>query len=188
MWFIIQRINLSGFDLNLLVALDALLQERSVTRAAARVGLSQPAMSNALARLRALLGDPLFHKRATNMVPTARALAPASPIRNSLAQLRAALREQPGFDPSSSRKVFIISATDYVGFLLFGSLLRDVASDGPQIQIKSSRPDQLFFIPEAALHESTVDAAIGIFPNPVPTSSEIRTQTLIEEENVCIAR
>lgn len=122
------------------------------------------------------------------MVPTARALALASPIRNSLAQLGATLREQRGFDPSSSRKVFTISVTDYIEFLLFGPLLRYVASDGPQIQIKSCRPDQLFFIPEAALREGAVDAAIGIFPNPVSTSSEIRTQTLIDEENVCIAR
>ena len=73
--------NLGGIDLNLLVALDALLSERSVTRAAQRVGLSQPGMSNALARLRRVFGDPLLVRRGAALVPTARAVALAGPVR-----------------------------------------------------------------------------------------------------------
>ena len=80
--------NLGGIDLNLLVALDALLSERSVTRAAQRVGLSQPGMSNALARLRRLFGDPLLVRRGAALVPTARAEALAGPVREALALIQ----------------------------------------------------------------------------------------------------
>ena len=72
--------NLSGLDLNLLVALDALLSERSVTRAAQRVGLSQPGMSNPLARLRRLLNDPLLVRQGATLVPTARAETLIGPV------------------------------------------------------------------------------------------------------------
>src|SRR5579859_6378180 len=84
---IIHSVNLSSIDLNLLVVFEAILDERSLTRAAARVGLSQPGMSNALARLRALLGDPLFMRSARGMAPTARALSLGGPVRAALTQL-----------------------------------------------------------------------------------------------------
>ena len=86
----IDHINLGRFDLNLLVALDALLTERSVTRAAARVGLGQSAMSHNLARLRTLFGDELPDpRRRTGMRPTPRALALVDPVRVALAQIEA---------------------------------------------------------------------------------------------------
>ena len=93
--------NLGGVDLNLLVALDALLSERSVTRAAHRVGLSQPGMSNALARLRRLLGDPLLVRRGAVLVPTARAEALAGPVREALELIRGAIDAPARFDPSA---------------------------------------------------------------------------------------
>src|SRR6185437_3973870 len=95
---------LGGIDLNLLVALDALLHERSVTRAAARVGLSQPGMSNALARLRRLLDDPLLVRRGSGLVPTARADALIGPVHEALELIRAALHTQATFDPASERR------------------------------------------------------------------------------------
>ena len=180
--------NLAGVDLNLLVAFDALMEERSVTRAAARVGLTQSAMSNALARLRVVLEDPLFKKKSKEMVPTARASQLAGPVRSSLAQLKAALTEPLGFDATNSTRTFTISTTDYVEFLLVGSLLRDVTSEGPAIQINAKRPDQLFLLPEEELRDGSIDAAIGFFPNPIVPRADIRMQTLFEEQNVCIAR
>jgi LysR family nod box-dependent transcriptional activator len=83
--------NLAGLDLNLLVALDALLSERSVTRAAQRVGLSQPGMSNALARLRGAFDDPLLVRQGAVLVPTSRAEALAGPVREALALIRGAI-------------------------------------------------------------------------------------------------
>ena len=84
--------NLGGLDLNLLVALDALLSERSVTRAAQRVGLSQPGMSNALGRLRRLFDDPLLVRQGATLVPTARAEALIGPVHEALELIRARAR------------------------------------------------------------------------------------------------
>ena len=104
--------NLGGLDLNLLVALDALFSERSVTRAAQRVGLSQPGMSNALGRLRRLLDDPLLVRRGATLVPTARAEALVGPVHEALELIRRALDVPAGFDP----------ATDHRSFRTFGKL------------------------------------------------------------------
>src|SRR5262245_35877768 len=99
---VIDHVNLSRVDLNLLVALDALLAERSVTRAAARVGLRQSAMSHNLARLRALFGDELLIRGADGMRATPRALALIDPVRIALAQITALVsRSFPGSTGSS---------------------------------------------------------------------------------------
>lgn len=180
--------NIANIDLNLLVTFDALMEERSVTRAAARIGLSQPAMSNSLARLRAALEDPLFVRRAGSMVPTPRARLLAGPVRTALAQLQTALSGRARFDPSISTKTFTISTTDYIEFVLLGPLLRHVLAHGPGIQLRMRRPDQLFLPPLAALRQGEVDAAIGFFPGPTTPQSAIRTQTLYEEQNICIVR
>ena len=90
---------LAGVDLNLLVALDALLAERSVTRAAERVGLSQPGMSNTLARLRKLFGDPLLVREGLTLVPTPRAESLRQPVADALSLIQHALDDRPGFDP-----------------------------------------------------------------------------------------
>src|SRR3954452_1974418 len=98
--------NLGGLDLNLLVALDALLSERSVTRAAQRVGLSQPGMSNALARLRRLLNDPLLVRQGATLVPTARAEALIGPVHEALELIRRTLDVPAGFDPQTDPRPF----------------------------------------------------------------------------------
>src|SRR4026207_1107217 len=97
----IDHANLSRLDLNLLVAFDALLTERSVTRAAARVGLGQSAMSHNLARLRILFGDQLLTRGADGMRPTPRALELADPVRVTLSQIQAAVLRRGGGDPST---------------------------------------------------------------------------------------
>ena len=100
----IDHANLSRLDLNLLVAFDALLTERSVTRAAARIGLGQSAMSHNLARLRTLFGDELLTRGAEGMRPTPRALALADPVRVTLAQIQAAVLQREAFDPSTAKR------------------------------------------------------------------------------------
>ena len=108
----IDHANLSRLDLNLLVAFDALLTERSVTRAAARIGLGQSAMSHNLARLRTLFGDELLTRGAEGMRPTPRALALADPVRVTLSQIQAAVLQREAFDPSTADRTFRIGLAE----------------------------------------------------------------------------
>src|SRR3954463_14918556 len=128
--------NLGGLDLNLLVALDALLTERSVTRAAHRVGLSQPGMSNALGRLRRLLDDPLLVRPGAALGPTARAEALIGRVHEALELIRSALEGQRSFDPATDRRSFRLSCSDYSVLMLIGPLVRAVAADAPGVLVE----------------------------------------------------
>jgi LysR family nod box-dependent transcriptional activator len=128
--------NLSGLDLNLLVALDALLSERSVTRAAQRVGLSQPGMSNALGRLRRLLNDPLLVRQGATLVPTARAEALVAPVHEALELIRGALDAPLRFDPATDRRSFRLSCSDYSVLMLIGPLVRALAAEAPEVVVE----------------------------------------------------
>jgi len=128
--------NLGGLDLNLLVALDALLSERSVTRAAQRVGLSQPGMSNALGRLRRLLNDPLLVRQGATLVPTARAEALVAPVHEALELIRGALDAPLRFDPATDRRSFRLSCSDYSVLMLIGPLVRALAAEAPAVVVE----------------------------------------------------
>ena len=128
--------SLAGVDLNLLVALDALLAERSVTRAAGRLGLSQPGMSNTLARLRKLFGDPLLVREGMALVPTPRAEALRQPVREALSLIQQALAGRPGFDPARDRATFTVSCSDYSLLMLIGPLVRRLAAAAPGLTIQ----------------------------------------------------
>src|SRR4249920_2403142 len=106
----ISHMNITGVNLNLLVALVALLEERSVTRAARRAGVTQPAMSNSLAQLRVLLNDPLFVRRSHGLTPTPRALALSEPLQQGLRLLGQVLEPQ-SFDPATAERHFVIEAS-----------------------------------------------------------------------------
>jgi LysR family nod box-dependent transcriptional activator len=123
-------------DLNLLVALDALLSERNVTRAAARVGLSQPGMSSALARLRKLFDDPLLVREGTQLVPTARAASLVRPMRDALDLIQHALDERVGFDPATDECTVRVSCSDYSVLMLIGPLVRRLAAEAPGVTIQ----------------------------------------------------
>ena len=127
---------LGGVDLNLLVALDALLRERSVTRAAAHVGLSQPGMSNALARLRRLFDDPLLVRRGATLVPTPRAQGLVAPIHDALELIRGAVRSPATFDPASDRRAFRLSCSDYSVLMMVGPLVQAVAKEAPGVSVE----------------------------------------------------
>src|SRR6185312_7908407 len=114
---------LATTDLNLLVAFDALVAEGNVTRAAERVGLTQPAMSHALGRLRKLFDDPLLVRTPQGMLPTARALALAVPIRRALGDIDGALRQQAAFDPRAATRIFTLSCVDFGSLVLVPPLL-----------------------------------------------------------------
>ncbi|HEY6493944.1 MAG TPA: LysR family transcriptional regulator [Trebonia sp.] len=144
-------------DLNLLVALDALLDERSVTRAADRLGLSQPGMSNTLARLRKLVGDPLLVREGLTLVPTPRAESLRQPVQEALGLIQAALDDRSGFDPAGDRATFTISCSDYSLLMLIGPLVRRLAAAAPglTIQVLPRAPD-----PVRLLRDGEVDFVI----------------------------
>jgi DNA-binding transcriptional LysR family regulator len=175
-------VELHDVDLNLLVTLDALLQTGSVTGAAARVGLSTPAMSHALARLRRQLGDPVLVRAGQGMVPTPRAEALREPVRELLAGVQAVLQPEPGFDPATADRELRVRASDYV-LSTFGSELdQRVSEAAPRLRLRFS--PNVSEDPEH-VREGVVDLAIGVFRDLPP---ECRIQTLFEERLVCVVR
>src|SRR3989440_5727714 len=146
--------SLSGVDLNLLVALDALLAERSVTRAADRVGLSQPGMSNALARLRRLFGDPLLVREGLALVPTPRAASLRQPVQEALSLIQQALDNRPGFDPAADHATFTVSCSDYSLLMLIGPLVRRLAAAAPGLPIQGlpRAADPVRLLPDGEAH------------------------------------
>ncbi|HEV3030869.1 MAG TPA: LysR family transcriptional regulator [Polyangia bacterium] len=128
--------NISGLNLNLLPVLDALLTERSVSRAGTRLGLSQPAVSNALAQLRELLHDPLFVRKSGGMAPTERALALAGPLRAALLALELGLEPSASFDPATTERDFTIVTNDFVAFAMLPGLLARLQREAPRVRLQ----------------------------------------------------
>jgi DNA-binding transcriptional LysR family regulator len=129
------EMNLSGVDLNLLPVLDALFAERHLTRAAHRVGLSQPAASHALGRLRTLFDDPLFIRARGGLVPTPRAEALREPVAAALATLRQALAPATRFDPATLRRAFRLGTSDYAELLFLSALASHVEREAPGVDL-----------------------------------------------------
>jgi DNA-binding transcriptional LysR family regulator len=178
--------NISGIDLNLLLAFEALIDERHVGRAARQVGLSQPAFSNAIARLRTRLGDPLFVRTAQGMMPTPRADQLAGPIRSALAQLRQTFEAPHSFDPLVSAHRFRIGLSDDVELRLVPLLARSMLSG--ELQMQTRRLDWLFTVPESELRNGTLDLAIGYFPDARQLAPGLVMESISEENNVVVAR
>jgi DNA-binding transcriptional LysR family regulator len=131
---------LEGFDLNLLLAFDVLLEERSVTRAARRLNVTQSAMSASLKRLREALGDPILLQHGKRMVPTPHALALAPEVAASIAALRRLIQPSSGFDPATSPRVFRIAASDYIATVALAPLLRELEREAPSLKLEISLP------------------------------------------------
>src|SRR5882757_4962466 len=124
--------NWGAFDLNLLVVFDAVMQERSVTRAGDRLGLSQPAISHALTRLRHMLKDDLFIRSPKGMVPTPRAEQLALPVRTALDGLQRSL-EPSQFDPASAQRSFRIAVDNYAALVLAAPLVTRISKAAPAV-------------------------------------------------------
>lgn len=122
-------------DIGLLIALDTLLEEESVTAAAQVLGISQPVKSAQLARLRSLFNDPLLTASGRKLVPTARALEIRQPLRVLLADLDLLVRESVQFDPASTDRVFRLIATDYTHAVLSAPLMQAVAQEAPMARV-----------------------------------------------------
>lgn len=184
----IDAMNIRAFDLNLLLAFEALMIERNVTRAARRSGLSQPAMSNALSRLRSALNDPLFVRTPAGMQPTPVAQSLMEPVRQALDGLRAALEERDTFDAATSQRTFHLLANDYVEITLLAPLLSELHAQASGLTLRVDRPRSLFQAPAPSSLADTYDLALGFFPAALPLDASLRSELLWEEQNVCLAR
>ena len=169
-------------DLNLLRALDALLQENSVTRAAERLGTSPAAASRTLARLRRAVGDPLLVRAGQGMVPTPRAMELRGEVSVLLRNCDNVLRPGAGFDAVHLQRTFTVQATDLLLVGLAGILTDRIRAEAPQVNVD--------FLPEAveggpALRQGWVDVELGVLGHLDP---EIRTQRLTRMTPVAVAR
>lgn len=174
--------SLAAVDLNLLVAFDALLAERNVTRAAAKIGLSQSAMSHALSRLRELFEDPLLVRTPRGMLPTARAEELTGPIRRALEEIERALRERPSFDPSAAERAFTIATSDYIELVLLPRLVGRISKEAPGVDLHvRPLPEDA----ERALAEGKIDLALVVVEVGGPS---IHKQRLFDERFVCAVR
>lgn len=176
--------DLHGIDLNLLVAFDALMAERSVTRAGTRIGRTQPAMSAALSRLRTLLRDELFVRSPAGLQPTPRALDLAEPIAHALREIQKTLEFTHEFDPSTSTISLTIGLSDHPTFVLLPRLVEILRNKAPGITLQvrnfTSRDDATVM-----LDDGKADLTIGVPPTP---TGRILSKHLFEERFVCIIR
>jgi len=173
---------LASIDLNLLVALDALLTEGNVTRAAARIGRTQSAMSHALARLRELFDDPLLIRTPQGMLPTPRAQQLIEPIRRSLGDIERAIAARPEFDPRVSRRRFTLVMSDYNELVVLPHLLARLSEEAPGIDLVVQ---SILNGAERALEAGEVDLAVVLAHKPLPG---IYRQPLFKDRFVCMVR
>ncbi len=171
------------YDLNLLAALDALLRETSVSAAARRLGIGQPAMSAALARLRVLFEDPLLVRTPRGMEPTARAKALAIPLRQALVELGALVAPPASFDPAVDRRIFRLSGGDYAGMTVLPALIADLQQTAPGMDIRF-RYIEKDAVP-LLLDRDELDLAMAVV-GTLP--SHFRSEPLIDETFVCAVR
>jgi DNA-binding transcriptional LysR family regulator len=150
--------NFNGFDLNLLRVFDALMRERSVTRAGDQIGLSQPAVSAALKRLREILDDQLFIRRGNDMIPTPRALELGSSTREALGKIEFALGNRKQFDPATIQRRFTFLGSDVFSLMMMPALSRRFAEEAPGISLQLV--DNAWGNAERLLQEGAVDIAL----------------------------
>lgn len=176
----IDQMNIGSTDLNLLVIFDTLMRERNVTRAAAMVGLTQPSMSNALARLRRQFNDPLFVRTTKGMEPTTLAYKVAPSVAQGLEMLQRGLDQPAGFSPSTSTRTFRLLMSDIAEAILIPRLVKVIQTEAPGVTVRvvpAARDDY-----EASLHKDAADLAIG----NLVLGENFYQQRLFEDRYVCL--
>ena len=175
--------NVRELDLNLLRVFDAVLRGRSVTAAAAQLSLTQPAVSNALARLRGAFDDALFLRTPQGMAPTPFARELAEPVRQALALLEAALAHGPGFDPATSSRSFRFYMSDLGQIEFLPPLLERVRRTAPQVRLEAValEPEDI----AGALAAGSLDLAVGFLPALGPP---LRRHALFKDPYLCLMR
>lgn len=175
--------NLRGVDLNLLVILDTLLRERHVTRAARTIGLSQPAMSSALARLRHAFKDELLVRTATGMQPTPRAEALIDPVRQTIGQIERVFENDQQFDAGNSKRRFTLRLSDLLSYLILPRLMAEIERSAPLIalDIKHLSPPQTI----DALEKDEIDVAVSM---GLEHTGTINRKILFKDKMVAVMR
>lgn len=176
--------DLRRLDLNLLVVLDGLLQEPTITRTAHRLQLSQPTVSASLARLREALGDELFVRSNGVMSPTPLAMRLQEPVANILRSIRHDVLAQTVFDATSTRDTFVISLSDVGELEFLPGLVQRMSASAPHAhaQAVTCNPEAL----ADAMESGDIDLAIGYFPDL--TASVFKQQVLFSHSSVCLVR
>lgn len=169
-------------DLNLLKALDALLDERNVTRAAQRLSLTQPAVSAMLVRLRETFGDPLFLRTQRGIVPTARALQLQGPVKQVLADVDAML-QPPSFDPETADMTLTIAATDYALRAIVVPFISALRPRAPGIRVVVLPVEHERLLDQ--MRQGDIDLALI---TPETTPSDLHARPLFDERYVCMMR
>ena len=175
--------DLSLLDLNLLLVLHRLLQHRHVSRAAESLGLSQPAVSNALRRLRLLLDDELLVRSPAGMQPTPFAQRLATPLAEALGTLEGALRQREGFDPAHSERVFTLAMSDVGEIYFLPVLVPALAQAAPGVTLRTVALTTAE-LPEA-LASGAIDLALGWLPR---LRAGFYQQALFHQPYVCLMR
>ncbi|MEM9463084.1 MAG: LysR family transcriptional regulator [Myxococcota bacterium] len=173
---------LALLDLNLLVAFVSILEHRSVTKAARALGLTQPAVSHKLRRLREELGDPLFVSDRRELVPTDRARAMAEPLRRLLGELEQTVLGAETFDPSSARRRFTIASADLFEFTSLPGILEDLSGQAPHIELLMRPPSRDV---ASGMARGALDL---VFVPTVPEAAAIRRVALFDEDFVVMGR
>ncbi len=174
---------MKSVDLNLLLHFDALMRAANVSRAAQLIGISQPAMSAALSRLRQLFGDPLLIRSGHSMTPTERALELHRLFLPLLAQWQQATEEREAFAPQRTSRAFTLLATDYIQFLLLPALSEAIAREAPGLRLNVLPTNPIKTL--QLLETNQVELAIGHYDDP---SESLRTRPLFTENAVCVIR
>jgi len=169
-----------GLDLNLLLALDALLDEKSVSRAAERLHLSQPAMSAALRRLREYFNDPILKQHGKRMVATAHAGIIHDELKGVLSSVDALISKTASFDPTTSSRKFSVTASDYLSQVVFVPLIQRLREEAPQVQLEIIPPSDAVY---ELLSQGVIDFVV--LPEQL-VSSEFPSDFLFEDRFVAV--
>lgn len=176
---------LRDFDLNLLLAFDALMKETSVSKAAECMFITQSAMRHALNRLRDLLDDPILVRTSEGMKPTPRAKSMKLQVREVLREIQHIVGEPKHFHPSTSKHQFIIEVADYVEYMLLPPLKGKIYHDAPGVDILIEKPKPSF--PEKTMEEGKTDLLLG-FNRDIDAPSRFIKEMLFEDKRVCLLR
>jgi DNA-binding transcriptional LysR family regulator len=179
----LNKMNIAGVDLNLLIAFDALMEHRHVTRAAQAIGLSQPAMSNALSRLRILFADRLLVRSSLGMNPTPRALDAHGAIREALRSIDGVLSRVERFDPMHDARRFRVAFAEDAAFYILPNMTQHIAtSAGIAIDVLSTA----HLAGVELVLSGEAEASVGLVPKKL--AKELRFQKLFQERIVAIGR
>lgn len=174
---------LQDIDLNLLVLFNQLLVERRVSKVADNLGLTQPAVSNSLARLRKLLGDDLFLRTPTGMQPTAFAEQLAEPVTYALGMIQSALNQRSMFDPERSTRSFTIGMTDIGEIYFLPTLMERLRQQAPGVTLSTVRNTAVNLKDE--MEAGKVDLAVGLLPQ---LKAGFFQRRLFRQRYVCLFR